>query len=76
MTGLNRGAAHLQPMIEATPMGRAVEAEEVANLVVFLASDLACAITGQDIVIDGGFVDLSAYSSLTNSEANMSELKA
>ncbi|OCW56014.1 SDR family NAD(P)-dependent oxidoreductase [Hoeflea olei] len=61
VTDLNRGAPHLQPMIAATPSGRAVEAEEVANLVLFLASDLATSITGEDILIDGGFSALSAY---------------
>mgnify|MGYP001627838700 CR=1 FL=1 len=61
VTELNRGAPHLKPMIDATPSGRAVEADEVANLVLFLASDLATSITGEDIVIDGGFLALSAY---------------
>jgi len=38
------------------PMERVVEPEEVANLVLFLASDEASAITAQAIVIDGGLI--------------------
>ena len=38
----------------ATPLGRIGTPEDVANLVVFLASPLASYITGQNIVIDGG----------------------
>jgi NAD(P)-dependent dehydrogenase (short-subunit alcohol dehydrogenase family) len=41
---------------EATPLGRVGAPEDVANLVVFLASPLASYITGQSIVIDGGSV--------------------
>jgi len=69
VTNLNRGAPHLAPMIAATPSGRAVEADEVANLVMFLASDLARSITGEDILIDGGFVALSAYRSVQGAGA-------
>jgi enoyl-[acyl-carrier-protein] reductase (NADH) len=35
-------------------IGRTIEAEEVAALVVFLASEPAAAITGQIINVDGG----------------------
>ncbi len=35
-------------------MGRWGEPEEVANAIVFLASDLASYITGQTLVVDGG----------------------
>lgn len=39
---------------EAIPMGRFVRSDEVADLVVFLASARASMITGVDILIDGG----------------------
>lgn len=38
------------------PMGRLGKAEDVADLVVFLASDKASYITGQTIAVDGGMV--------------------
>ena len=48
-----------KPLIEGfearTPIGRSVEPEEVANLALFLLSDQAKAITGQEILIDGGY---------------------
>ena len=36
------------------PMNRAVEAQEIADAAVFLASDKARSINGDTIVIDGG----------------------
>jgi NAD(P)-dependent dehydrogenase (short-subunit alcohol dehydrogenase family) len=38
------------------PIERLIEPEEVANLVLFLASDESSAITAQAIVIDGGLI--------------------
>jgi NAD(P)-dependent dehydrogenase (short-subunit alcohol dehydrogenase family) len=37
-----------------TPMGRVGEPEDIADVVVFLCSDMARFITGQNLVVDGG----------------------
>lgn len=44
----------LEAIKEDTPLGRAGDAEEVANTAVFLASDLSSYITGETIRVDGG----------------------
>ena len=40
--------------LSRTPMGRAGERQDIANMAVFLASDDAKFITGQDYSVDGG----------------------
>jgi NAD(P)-dependent dehydrogenase (short-subunit alcohol dehydrogenase family) len=40
--------------IRTTPVGRVGEPADIADVVVFLCSDLARFITGQNIVVDGG----------------------
>ncbi|MEM7725808.1 MAG: glucose 1-dehydrogenase [Cyanobacteria bacterium P01_A01_bin.45] len=45
----------LEQMIATIPMRRPGQAEEIANAVVWLCSDAASYITGQNLVIDGGF---------------------
>ena len=40
---------------KAIPLGRLGEAAEVANAILFLASDEASVITGTELIVDGGF---------------------
>lgn len=43
-----------QQLAKEVPLGRLGTPEDIANLVLFLVSDLACYITGQSIYVDGG----------------------
>lgn len=52
--GLFRTPGLLDPVLAATPLGRTGTAEDVADAVLFLLSNQARFITGQDLVIDGG----------------------
>ncbi len=55
-------------LVSATPLGRLVKPEDVANTVVFLASDKATMISGSTVDIDGGqrlgFLDRETYVSI------------
>jgi NAD(P)-dependent dehydrogenase (short-subunit alcohol dehydrogenase family) len=41
--------------VDGTPMGRLGEAEEVASVILFLASDAASLMTGSIVLVDGGY---------------------
>lgn len=50
------GVASAEQYARRTPMGRVAEADEIADAVVFLASDRASYITGVNLRVDGGWV--------------------
>lgn len=45
-----------QTWTERTPLGRVGDPEDIADVVVFLCSDLARYVTGQVLVVDGGMI--------------------
>jgi glucose 1-dehydrogenase len=51
--------AGVRPVLERTPMGRLGQAEEIAAVVAFLASDDASFVTGQTVYADGGRLGLN-----------------
>ena len=52
--GMEARAMYDDIVIKNTPLGRDQSPEDIGNLVVFLASEEACNITGQTICVDGG----------------------
>jgi NAD(P)-dependent dehydrogenase (short-subunit alcohol dehydrogenase family) len=43
-------------MLQGVPLRRAGEIDEVANAILFLASDEASYITGAELYVDGGYL--------------------
>lgn len=54
----NQDQAISDDLIAKTPMHRAGQASEVADAIVYLASDKASYITGAQLVVDGGFTSI------------------
>lgn len=53
--GLESSSEQLEQINALTPLGRLGQPEEVANAILFLASDEASYITGAELAIDGGY---------------------
>jgi NAD(P)-dependent dehydrogenase (short-subunit alcohol dehydrogenase family) len=58
-------------MTRFTPLGRAAEVEDIAPLVLFLAGDGSRFITGSDLPVDGGLVDLGVYDAVAKEYADL-----
>ena len=46
----------MSSLVDNIPIGRLAVPEDIASVVLFLASDLNTYITGQTIVVDGGYI--------------------
>ncbi len=53
--GLLRHQTLSKPLLDHTPMGRFGEPRDMAGAAVFLASDAAAYVTGQSLIVDGGW---------------------
>lgn len=51
------GEKGMQEMASKVPMARLASPEEISRIILFLASDLNTYMTGQNIIVDGGFVN-------------------
>jgi NAD(P)-dependent dehydrogenase (short-subunit alcohol dehydrogenase family) len=58
---VSRNERNVSSFVNATPLGRLLEPEEIANAAVFLLSPEASAITGANLVVDGGWVGAGTW---------------
>jgi len=61
LTDLTRqvlGPDRMQEISRSIPMGRMAEPSEISKVVLFMASELNSYISGQNIIVDGGFVSV------------------
>ena len=50
--------AQVEARLEKVPMGRLGKPEEIASVILFLASDESSFITGAELAVDGGYTAL------------------
>jgi NAD(P)-dependent dehydrogenase (short-subunit alcohol dehydrogenase family) len=58
---VSRNERNVSSFVNATPLGRLLEPEEIANAAFFLLSPEASAITGANLVVDGGWVGAGTW---------------
>jgi 3-oxoacyl-[acyl-carrier protein] reductase len=59
--GIEDGSIDLAAMLDEIPMRRLATVGDIANVVCFLASDEAAYVTGQTVVVDGGWTVLGMH---------------
>ena len=59
--GLSAGALESGPLTESAALGRLVSSEEIAQVILFLGSGAASAVTGVTIPVDAGFLAASGW---------------
>lgn len=55
LTFKNNSPEQIQVLLSKIPMGRMAKSEEIARVVLFLVSDANTYITGQNLIVDGGY---------------------
>lgn len=58
LTRKNLSESEIESLAAQIPIGRLAKPEEIAKVVLFLASDNNTYLTGQNIIVDGGFVNV------------------
>lgn len=61
---LDKNSPFFRALEDMTPMRRAGQVDELANVALFLASDESSFVTGIDIAVDGGLCEFGTYSEL------------
>ena len=63
LIGMDRGQVDdfFERVEQANALGRIGDAREVADIVVFLCSDRAAYVTGEDVVVDGGYLRVKRF---------------
>jgi NAD(P)-dependent dehydrogenase (short-subunit alcohol dehydrogenase family) len=61
---IDQGFANLERYRARVPLGRLGEVNDIANVVLFLASERASYVTGENIAVDGGWVSWSNLDAL------------